>query len=112
MGDLILMDAGCEVFGYVSDVTRTWPAAGQFSGAQKDLYEAVLSVHYRMLGDCKAGTSIKELHACSIMLLSEALLQLGITSVPKQSLTGGVYRQFYPHMIGGAQWEAVFVSIC
>ncbi len=38
------MDAGCEYYGYVSDVTRTWPVSGQFSPAQQDLYEAVLRV--------------------------------------------------------------------
>ena len=43
-GDLVLMDAGCEYYGYVSDVTRTWPVSGKFTPAQRDLYEAVLSV--------------------------------------------------------------------
>lgn len=40
-GDLVLMDAGCEYHGYVSDVTRTWPVNGKFSSAQRDLYEVV-----------------------------------------------------------------------
>ena len=42
-GDLILMDAGCEYHGYVSDVTRTWPVGGVFTPVQKDLYEVVRS---------------------------------------------------------------------
>lgn len=40
-GELVLMDAGCEYHGYVSDVTRTWPVNGQFSPAQRDLHELV-----------------------------------------------------------------------
>ena len=41
-GDVLLMDAGCERAGYVSDVTRTWPVSGAFTGAQADVYDAVL----------------------------------------------------------------------
>ena len=44
-GHLMLMDAGCEMNGYVSDVTRTWPVSGAFSPAQRDVYELVLEVH-------------------------------------------------------------------
>ena len=43
-GDLVLMDAGCEYNGYVSDITRTWPVSGKFSEVQKKLYEIVLRV--------------------------------------------------------------------
>eukprot|EP00951_Prasinocladus_malaysianus_P005549 scaffold39247_cov51-Prasinocladus_malaysianus.AAC.2 len=46
-GTLVLMDAGCEYWGYASDVTRTWPVGGKFSPAQREVYEAVLSVHRR-----------------------------------------------------------------
>jgi len=44
---LVLMDAGCELHGYVSDVTRTWPVSGRFSSPQRDVYEAVLGAHTR-----------------------------------------------------------------
>ena len=43
-GELVLMDAGCEYYGYVSDVTRTWPVSGKFTAAQKDLYDIVRMV--------------------------------------------------------------------
>lgn len=46
-GMLVLMDAGCELHGYVSDVTRTWPVNGRFTPAQRDVYEAVLETHIR-----------------------------------------------------------------
>ena len=51
-GDLVLMDAGCEYYGYVSDVTRTWPVSGRFSAAQRDLYEAVLRVKQKSIQVC------------------------------------------------------------
>ena len=51
-GDLVLMDAGCEYYGYVSDVTRTWPVSGKFSPAQRDLYEAVLRVKQKSIQVC------------------------------------------------------------
>ena len=44
-GELLLMDAGCELHGYTSDVTRTWPVSGTFSTAQRDLYDIVLDAH-------------------------------------------------------------------
>ena len=46
---MILMDAGIDYFGYVSDITRTWPASGRYEGAQLALYEAVLEVHQALL---------------------------------------------------------------
>lgn len=98
--DMILMDAGCDLYGYASDVTRTWPASGQFSGPQKDLYEVVLATHNKIMNACCPGVSIKQLHALSINLLSEGLADLGIGRMASQALIYGHYRTFYPHMIG------------
>ncbi len=44
-GELLLMDAGCELHGYCSDVTRTWPVSGTFDKYQRALYEVVLDAH-------------------------------------------------------------------
>ena len=41
---MVLVDAGCQYFGYVSDITRTWPVSGKFTPAQRDLYQLVLTV--------------------------------------------------------------------
>lgn len=46
-GQILLMDAGCEYFGYASDVTRTWPVGGQYTPEQRRVYETVLSVRQR-----------------------------------------------------------------
>ena len=45
--ELLLLDGGCEYYGYASDVTRTWPVGGRFSPAQQAVYEVVLDVHRR-----------------------------------------------------------------
>lgn len=46
-GAMIKMDAGCELHGYCSDVTRCWPVSGTFSPPQRALYEAVLEINRR-----------------------------------------------------------------
>ena len=42
-GDLLLIDAGCELDGYASDITRTFPVNGKFTAPQKAVYELVLA---------------------------------------------------------------------
>ncbi len=51
-GDLVLVDAGCELHHYASDITRTFPVGGRFSGAQRDVYEAVLEVQQKCIQVC------------------------------------------------------------
>eukprot|EP00803_Ostreobium_quekettii_P010850 evm.model.scf_529.2 EVM.evm.TU.scf_529.2 scf_529:11289-17679(+) len=97
--DLILMDAGCELFGYASDVTRTWPASGRFSGPQRDLYNVVRAVHTRCLEACQPGVSLMQLHHLSVRFLCEGLHSLGIGPSTARELMNGPYKQFYPHMI-------------
>ncbi|KAG9317064.1 peptidase M24 [Chiua virens] len=63
-GEIILMDAGCEYNGYASDITRTYPASGSFSGPQKDLYMAVLNAQKTLISLCTESTelSLHQLH--------------------------------------------------
>ncbi|CAD7695314.1 unnamed protein product [Ostreobium quekettii] len=98
--DLILMDAGCELFGYASGVTRTWPATGRFSGPQRDLYEVVRAVHRCCLLACQPGMSLMQMHHMSVQTLCEGLHSLGIGSASVSTLMKGAYKKFYPHMIG------------
>ncbi|EFJ50376.1 hypothetical protein VOLCADRAFT_58370, partial [Volvox carteri f. nagariensis] len=100
-GQLVLMDAGAEYWGYVSDVSRTWPVSGTFSGPQRDVYAVVLEAHQRCLAACRPGSSIRELHALSIDILSEGLLDLKL--LPRASLAeirNHLYRDFYWHSLG------------
>ena len=54
-GELVLIDAGCEINGYASDITRTWPVNGKFSAPQKEIYELVLKAQTDAIAECRAG---------------------------------------------------------
>jgi len=94
---LVLVDAGCELHGYASDVTRTWPTRGRFNTAQKALYEAVLDCQLQCIEASRAdqGVSQAQIHALSVKILTDHLLELGL--LRPQSLD---YHRFYPHAIG------------
>lgn len=95
------MDAGCELHGYCSDVTRTWPASGTFSAEQRAVYEVVLHTHRRCLEACRPGALLRTIHALSIRLVSEGIAQLGLLQhMGAQDVAMGPYRQFYPHSVG------------
>ncbi|KAJ6248117.1 xaa-pro aminopeptidase 3 [Anaeramoeba flamelloides] len=102
--DLILMDAGCQVDGYCSDVTRCYPVSGKFTLPQRKLYEAVLRAQKQLIKECIAddNTSIATLQMTSEILLTEELLKLGIIKAKslKQALTRKLFRRFYYHNIG------------
>ncbi|KAI6046534.1 peptidase M24 [Pisolithus marmoratus] len=95
-GELILMDAGCEYNGYASDITRTYPASGSFTSAQRDLYTAVLTAQKALTGLCTeaASISLHELHRRSCDLLRIELNQLGF-----RLHTGDLERILYPHFL-------------
>lgn len=77
-GEMVLMDVGCEVNGYVSDLTRTWPPCGSFSPCQRELYELILDTANECLKLCKPGVSLCQIHSYSVQLLSKGLAELGI----------------------------------
>ncbi|KAF9363149.1 hypothetical protein BGX34_004768 [Mortierella sp. NVP85] len=86
-GDLLLMDAGGELNGYASDITRTWPVNGKFTPAQKDLYEILCTE--------EQGLSLNQIHDVSMRLTKEGLSRLGI-----KPLIHDVDRRLYPHHVG------------
>ncbi|KAI5658490.1 hypothetical protein M9H77_27283 [Catharanthus roseus] len=77
-GDLVLMDIGCELHGYVSDLTRTWPPYGKFSPAHEELYELILETNKECVKLCKPGTSIREIHNYSVDMLRRGFKEIGI----------------------------------
>ncbi|MDA9097331.1 Xaa-Pro aminopeptidase [bacterium] len=100
-GELLLMDAGCERNGYVSDITRTWPVCEKsgFSNAQADVYDAVLAAHSQCVAAAHVGVSLHELHLLSVEVLSQGLRDLGVKSdfVTNKSVP---YQKYYPHSVG------------
>ncbi|CAK8572540.1 unnamed protein product [Lathyrus sativus] len=77
-GDLVLMDVGCELHGYDSDLTRTWPPCGTFSSAQEELYELILETNKHCVELCKPGASIRQIHNRSVEMLQKGLKEFGI----------------------------------
>ncbi|KAI4822140.1 hypothetical protein KUCAC02_007702 [Chaenocephalus aceratus] len=88
-GEMVLLDGGCEYFGYVSDITRTWPVNGKFSPAQAELYEAVLEVQRSCLSMCSPGVSLDHIYSSMLALLGRQLRRLGVAA-----------RRYCPHHIG------------
>ncbi len=100
-GDLLLIDAGCEVEGYASDITRTFPVNGTFSPAQRDLYEIVLQAQQAAIQKVKPGNHWNDPHNAAVRVITKGLLELKILkgSLPKL-LKEHAYRRFYMHRTG------------
>lgn len=62
----------------MSDVTRTWPINGKYSGPQKEVYDIVLEAHRKCVEACRPGTSIHNLHLLSTRLISQGIRDLGL----------------------------------
>ncbi len=100
-GDLLLIDAGCEFQGYASDITRTFPVNGRFSGPQKAVYELVLAAQLACIDAVKAGAPFHDYHHVAERVLAQGFIDLGLlTGSLDGVLESGSYRQFYMHRAG------------
>ncbi|WP_221765690.1 aminopeptidase P N-terminal domain-containing protein [Methyloradius palustris] len=100
-GDLLLIDAGCELDGYASDITRTFPVNGKFSAAQKDLYELVLASQAAAIAQVKPGSHWNAPHEAALDVLIRGFIDFGLCKgSPEAVLESGDYRQFYMHRTG------------
>ncbi|XP_034394695.1 xaa-Pro aminopeptidase 3 [Cyclopterus lumpus] len=100
-GEMVLLDGGCEYFGYVSDVTRTWPVNGKFSPAQAELYEAVLEVQCSCLSLCSPGVSLDHIYSTMLALLGRQLRQLGLVKASTSDADVlKAARRYCPHHVG------------
>ncbi|MCX7217830.1 MAG: M24B family metallopeptidase, partial [Burkholderiales bacterium] len=104
-GDLILIDAGCEFDSYASDITRTFPANGKFSPAQKTLYELVLTAQAAALACARPGVGYMEGHHAAIRVLTQGMLETGLLDKNQvgsldDAIASLAYRQFYMHGTG------------
>ncbi|MXV83220.1 M24 family metallopeptidase [Candidatus Poribacteria bacterium] len=98
---LVLIDAGAEYGHYSGDVTRTFPANGTFTEAQREIYQIVLDAHTAIIDAICPGVSIDEPHQKSIELLTEGMLSLGLLKgKAKKLIKKEAYRQFYMYRIG------------
>lgn len=100
-GDLILIDAGAEVDGYSSDITRTFPVNGSFSGPQRAIYEVVLEAEKRGIDLSVPGSTMKAIHDEATKVLTEGMVELGLLPGPaEESLAMHHYTHFYMHGTG------------
>lgn len=114
-GDLCLIDAGCELGGYASDITRTFPANGQFTPAQRTLYDIVLAAQYAAIAVTQAGKRFTDPHDAATRVLIEGMLETGLLPKAKHGkvddvLASGAYRQFYMHRT--SHWMGMDVHDC
>ena len=100
-GDLLLIDAGCELDGYASDITRTFPVNGKFSAVQKDLYELVLAAQLAAIDVAKPQQHWNKPHEAALEILAQGFIDFGLCQGSRDEvLESGSYRQFYMHRTG------------
>ena len=100
-GDLVLIDAGCELDYYAADITRTFPVNGRFSKPQRAIYELVLDAHQASLAQAAAGVSLRHLQDIAVKVITTGLVQLGLLQGKvDQLIADRAYERFYMHNIG------------
>ena len=102
-GDLVLVDAGCEFDHYTADITRTWPANGKFSPAQRDVYDLVLRTQVAAIAMAKPGATLEQIHEYCVRSLTEGMVALKLlTGSVDDLISDQSYRKFYMH--GTSHW--------
>ena len=97
-GDLLLIDAGCSVEYYNSDITRTFPISGRFSPEQRLLYELVLEAQLKAIDQVRPGNGFQEVHNTAVRVLTEGLVELGLLQGEIDKLIEEeTYKSFYMH---------------
>ena len=101
-GELCLIDAGCELDGYASDITRTFPVSGKFTGPQRALYDITLAAQEAAIAMTKPGNSFMQPHEAALKvltqgLLDEKLLKLSELGSLENAIEIAAYRRFYMH---------------
>lgn len=100
-GDLVLIDAGCEIDCYASDITRTFPVSGKFSAEQKAIYEVVLKSQEAAFAAIKPGNHWNQAHEATVRVITEGLVELGLLrGAVDELIAAEAYKAFYMHRAG------------
>jgi Xaa-Pro aminopeptidase len=100
-GDLLLVDAGCEVQYYASDITRTYPVNGRFTPAQREIYEIVLAAQLAAIEQVQPGNHWNAPHEAAVEVITRGLVSVGLLKGRVPTLIrDGAYRKFYMHRTG------------
>ncbi|KPB73981.1 Xaa-Pro aminopeptidase [Pseudomonas cannabina] len=100
-GDLVLIDAGCEIDCYASDITRTFPVSGRFSPEQKAIYELVLKSQYAAFDAIGPDKHWNQAHEATVQVITAGLVELGLLQGDvAQLIESEAYKAFYMHRAG------------
>lgn len=100
-GDLVLIDAGCELDYYAADITRTFPVNGKFSPEQKTLYDICLQAQLEAIAQCKPGKHWNDPHEATVRVITEGLVKIGLLEGDVSELIKSeAYKEFYMHRAG------------
>ncbi|MDQ6627275.1 MAG: aminopeptidase P N-terminal domain-containing protein, partial [Pseudomonadota bacterium] len=104
-GQLCLIDAGCELDGYASDITRTFPADGRFTPAQRELYDIVAAAQQAAIAATRPGARHRDAHIAAVRVLAQGMLDTGLLERSKVGdvdavVESSAYRAFYMHGTG------------
>ena len=114
-GDLVLIDAACELDGYASDITRSFPANGRFSGPQRALYELVLASQQAAIDATRPGARFTDPHEAAVRVLTQGMLDLGLLDrnqdgTLEDAIANRRYFAHYMHRTG--HWIGMDVHDC
>lgn len=100
-GDLVLIDAGCEIDCYASDISRTFPVSGKFSPEQKAIYELVLASQEAAFADIAPNKHWNQAHEATVRVITAGLVDLGLLQGEVDELIASeAYKAFYMHRAG------------
>lgn len=111
--ELLLVDAGCEFLNYASDVTRTYPTSGTYTGDFKTIYEIVLEAQMAVLSAMKDGVEYEDLHRLSHTFILQGLVKAQIVNGPLDELVKHhISALFFPHGLGHLIGIDVHGTLC
>ena len=100
-GDLVLIDAGCELDYYASDITRTLPVNGRFSPEQRAVYEVVLEAQHAAIEKVQPGNHWNDPHDAAVRVITRGLKKLGLLDgTLTRLIRDGAYQEYFMHRTG------------
>jgi len=97
-GDLLLIDAGAEYNGYGTDITRTYPVNGEYTDQQKEVYNMVLDVQFRVINRVRPGLTWTQLQGYAEEYTCDVLTKFGyLDATSQECLDNSLYGYFFPH---------------
>lgn len=113
--DLVLIDAGCELYGYASDITRTFPAGGVFAPVQREVYDIVLAAQQAAIAVTTEAHDFDDPHHAAVQVLTQGLFDLRVLNHDRHgsvadAVQDKAYTPWYMHRTG--HWLGMDVHDC